>query len=99
MKQHLIVDLVGQITDEDVEMVRGVFLVGGVGLIGPVDPDFLRFRYQLECPRSSSTDYPVLLTYRLMNPSSVQGLHGSLGCARVIVLDKAVVETLSLRSQ
>ena len=42
MKQDLIIDFIGQIANKDVEVVRCVFLVGGVGLVGPVDADFLR---------------------------------------------------------
>jgi hypothetical protein len=41
LQQNLVVDLVGQVTDEDVEVVRGVLLGGVVGLVGPVDADFL----------------------------------------------------------
>lgn len=39
LQQGLVGDLVGQVADKDVEVARGVFLVGGVGLIGPVDAD------------------------------------------------------------
>lgn len=42
LRQDLIVDFVAQVTDEDVEVVRGIFLVCAVGLIGPVDTNFLR---------------------------------------------------------
>lgn len=41
LEENLVVDLVGQIADEDVEVVRGVFLGGVVGLVGPVDANFL----------------------------------------------------------
>lgn len=41
LQKHLIVDFVGQITDEDVEVVRGILFVVGIGLVGPVDTDFL----------------------------------------------------------
>lgn len=37
------------------------------------------------------------LTYQLMDATTIQGLHSALGCARVIVLDEAVVETLCLK--
>lgn len=39
--QDLVVDLIAQVSDEDVEVVRGVFFVRAVGLVGPVDADFL----------------------------------------------------------
>lgn len=39
--EDFIVHFVGKITDENVEVARGIFLAGGVGLIGPVDTDFL----------------------------------------------------------
>lgn len=39
--QDFIVDLVGEITNKDVEMVSGILLAGLIGLIGPVDTDFL----------------------------------------------------------
>lgn len=41
LEQDLVIDLVGEITDEDVEVIRCVFLVGVVGLVSPVDTDFL----------------------------------------------------------
>ena len=37
MSEDFVVNLVGQITDKDVEVIAGVFLVGLVGLVGPVD--------------------------------------------------------------
>ena len=41
LKEDLIVHLVAKITNENMEMVGSVFLVGVVGLVGPVDTDFL----------------------------------------------------------
>jgi hypothetical protein len=41
LEEDLIVDLVGQVADEDVEVVGRVFLGGVVRLISPVDADFL----------------------------------------------------------
>jgi hypothetical protein len=41
LEKDLIVDLVGEVTDEDVEVVRGVLLGDSVGLVSPVDADFL----------------------------------------------------------
>lgn len=36
------------------------------------------------------------LTYRLVDTTSVEGLHRSFGCTWVVVFDEAVVETLAL---
>ncbi len=48
LEEDLVVDFVGQITDEDVEMVGRVFLVLVVRLIGPVDADFLEKKFSPE---------------------------------------------------
>jgi hypothetical protein len=42
LEEDFVIDFVGEITDKDVEVIRGVFFVGGIGLVGPVDTDFLR---------------------------------------------------------
>lgn len=39
--EDLVIDFVGQVTDKDVEVARGVFLARGVGLVRPVDSDLL----------------------------------------------------------
>lgn len=39
--EDIIVDLVGKVANEDVEVVGGVLLGRGVGLIGPVDSNLL----------------------------------------------------------
>jgi hypothetical protein len=41
LEKDLIVDLIGQVADKDVVVVRSVLLGGVVGLISPVDADFL----------------------------------------------------------
>lgn len=41
LQENLVIDLVGQVTDKDVEMVGRVLLGGVVRLISPVDADFL----------------------------------------------------------
>lgn len=41
LKEDFIVDFVAKITNEDMEMVRSILLVGVVGLIGPIDTNFL----------------------------------------------------------
>ncbi len=90
--EDFIVDLIGKVTNENVKVARGIFLAVGVGLVGPVDTDFL---YHV----SRFLGYTLILfdlTYRLVNSASVQGLHGTLRRTRVIVLDETVVEALGL---
>jgi hypothetical protein len=43
LKEDFIIDFVGEITNKDMEVVRSVFFVGSVGLVGPVDTDFLTY--------------------------------------------------------
>lgn len=52
LQEDLIVDFVGQIADENVEMVGRVLLGGVVGLISPVDADFL---VESETPKVASS--------------------------------------------
>lgn len=42
LQQDLIVDFVAQVTNKDMEVVRGVLFVGIAGLVGPVYTDLLR---------------------------------------------------------
>jgi hypothetical protein len=41
LEKHLVVDLVGQVTDEDMEVVGSILLCGVVRLISPIDANFL----------------------------------------------------------
>lgn len=41
LEQNLVVDFIAEVANEDVEVVRGVLLGDGVGLVGPVDADLL----------------------------------------------------------
>lgn len=41
LQKDLVIDLIGQVADEDVEVVRCVFLCRVVGLVRPIDADFL----------------------------------------------------------
>ena len=41
MKKNLVVNFIAKVTDKNMEMVRGVFLIGIVRLIGPINADFL----------------------------------------------------------
>jgi hypothetical protein len=47
LEKNLIIDFVGEIADKDVEVVGGIFLVGGVGLVSPVDADFLYIKSEI----------------------------------------------------
>jgi hypothetical protein len=42
LKKDFIIDLVGEIADEDVKVIRCIFLGRGIGLISPINADFLR---------------------------------------------------------
>jgi hypothetical protein len=90
LEQNFIVDFVAQITNEDVEMVGCVFFVVAVGLIGPVDSDFL-----IMCQATLNSNMATS-TYRLVDPTPVEGRHGSLSSARVVVLDETVIQTFAL---
>jgi hypothetical protein len=42
LEEYFIIDLVGEITNENVEMVGSILFVGSVGLVSPVDTNFLK---------------------------------------------------------
>jgi len=42
LEKNFIIDFVREIADKDMKVIRGIFLIGGVGLVGPVDADFLK---------------------------------------------------------
>lgn len=70
------------------EVVRSIFLAGSVGLVRPVDTDFLR---QLD----TATEYQERKeTYRLVDSATIQGLHSPLGRTWVIELHETVVVAL-----
>lgn len=70
------------------EVVRSILLAGAVGLVRPVDTDFLR---QLELVMNY---YEQKETYRLVDPATIQGLHSPFGRTWVIELDETVVVAL-----
>ncbi len=107
VQQGVVIHLVREIADEDVEMVRRVLLVVVVGLVGPVDTDFLRSAYRLAPDQSTAHGIaPLILfeysretagrTYRLVDATAVEGLHGALSGTGIVVLDEAVVVALGL---
>jgi hypothetical protein len=96
LQKHLIVDLVGQIADEDVEVVRRVLLVGIVGLVGPVDADFLYQGGHISMDGPEQDGEGGLQAYRLMDAAAVQGLHGALSGTGIVVLNETVIVALLL---
>lgn len=70
------------------EVVRGILLVRAVGLVCPVDSDFLG---EGQC---KATGYVELETNRLVNSAAIQGLHGPFSSAGVVKLNKTIVMAL-----
>lgn len=89
MQENLIVDFVGQIADKNVVVVRGVFFARGVGLIGPINPDFLLLI-------SSGTGRKDEKTCLSMDMSAVESCHGALGHIRIVKFNESVVEAFGL---
>lgn len=88
--QDLVVDFVAKVANKDVEVVGGVLLARGVGLVSPVDADFLTIL------SISIRNIRVRFSYGLVHTSSVQGLHSALGRTGIIVLNESIVVALSL---
>ena len=42
MKENFVVDFIAEITNKDVKVIGSVFFVVAIGLVGPIDTDFLR---------------------------------------------------------
>ena len=89
LEQDLIVDLVGQIANKNMEVVRSVLLGDGIGLISPVDANFLN----LSVPASSRL---CLFAYRLMNAPAIEGRHCTLGGSGIVVLHESIVGAFRL---
>lgn len=53
LQKNFVIDFIGQITDEDVEVVGGVFFVGGIRLVSPVDANFLHYVRDMSINASS----------------------------------------------
>lgn len=69
------------------EVVGSVLLGCIVGLIGPINADFLS-------KSERERIFPTLRAYVIVDATAVEGLHAALGCSWVIVLDESVVEAL-----
>jgi hypothetical protein len=41
VRENFVVDLIRKIADEDMKVIASIFLVGLVGLVCPIDTDFL----------------------------------------------------------
>jgi hypothetical protein len=91
LEKDFIVDLVGQVADENVEVVGRVFLGGVVRLVSPIDADFLTESVPMRtCAAMRARAYVVV------DATPVERRHPSLGRARVVVLDETIVETLGV---
>lgn len=88
MSQDFVVDFITQIADENMEVVRSILLAGAVGLVCPVDTDFLG---QLD---TAMRYHEQKETYRLVDPATIQGLHSPLGRTWVIELNETVIVAL-----
>jgi hypothetical protein len=88
LEKDLIVDFVGQVTDEDVEVVGSILLGGVVRLISPVDANFLSESDHTLCLSSA------LRAYVVVDATAVESGHASLCRTRIIVFYKSIVETL-----
>lgn len=58
LKEHLIIDFIGEVTNEDVEMVLSVFFVASIGLVSPVHTDFLETS-QMEVRSAKIKNLPI----------------------------------------
>ena len=77
------------------EMVRSVLFVGVVGLVSPVDADFLLAKITLDMKNQK---YEISgNTHRLVDSASIQSLHSPLSRAGVIKLNKAIVVALTVK--
>lgn len=90
MQKHLIVDLVAKVANEDVKVVGGVFFVGAVGLICPIDTDLLS-KCQLVDGHLWSDE-----THSLMDASAIESLHCAFRRSRIVVFNESVIKTLAL---
>lgn len=95
LEQDFIIDLIAQIAHENMEVVGSVLLVRVVRLVCPVHTDFLVTIRILLLFSGCGSEF----TYRLMNASSVEGLHSSLSRTRIIVFNETIIQPLALEQQ
>lgn len=69
-------------------MVGSILFVGVVGLVSPVDANFLSSKCQLKREVGE-----MIATYVGDDTATIETLHGSLGRKLLFVLDETVVET------
>lgn len=69
------------------EVIGSVLLGSVIGLVGPVDADFLT-KSECDCI------FPAIHTYVVVDATAVEGRHAALRCRWVIVLDESVIEAL-----
>ena len=93
MEQDFIVDFIAKIAHENMVVVRSIFLVGIVGLISPVDTNFLDM---LLADLTLSTMLAPRLTYRLVDAASVEALHCAFCSTWIVKFDETVVEPFIL---
>lgn len=91
LRQNLVIDLVRKITDEDVEVVSSILFAGLVGLISPVDTDFLSSWLGRYSQFQKDSD-----PYSLMNSSAVQSRHRTLSRTWIIIFNETIVVPLTL---
>jgi hypothetical protein len=87
LEKDLIVDLVGEIADENVEVVRRIFLGRVVGLVGPVDANFLYLSARARGIRVTED-----CTYVVVHAAAVESRHCAFGGCGVVKFHEAVVE-------
>ena len=91
MKENFIVDLITQIADKDVVMIRSVFFILIITLIGPIDANFL--------PRSAKRSHVDRNTNRIVYATTIESRHRALGSTRIVVINETVIESFALSKQ
>ena len=91
LRENVVIDFIGKITNENVVVIGRVFFGSRVGLVSVVDANFLSILLAsvkcMDSPRGTNMS---------MDETSVQSSHGTLSHAWIVVLDKTVVESFTL---